>query len=112
MTTINWNDFTKVDMRVGTILTVEIFKEVKKSAYKMTIDFGSEIGILKTSAQVTKLYSIDDLMNKQIIAVINFPPKQIANIMSECLVMGVIDNHEDVILLNPERKVENGSRIG
>ena len=78
----------------------------------MTIDFGSPIGILKTSAQITTLYSVEDLIHKQIVAVVNFPPKQIANMMSECLVLGALGNENDVILLNPERKVDNGTKIG
>ena len=78
----------------------------------MTIDFGYNIGTLKTSAQITTLYSVEDLINKQIVAVVNFPPKQIANMMSECLVLGAMGNENDVILLNPERKVDNGTKIG
>ena len=108
---IDWNDFTKVEMRVGTILFVENFEEARNPAYKMTIDFG-DYGIRKTSAQITKLYSTEELIGKQIIAVMNFPPKQIANIMSECLVLGGVEEDSKVILIQPERKVMNGTKIG
>ncbi|CAM1365891.1 putative chaperone CsaA [Tenacibaculum soleae] len=109
--TLTWDDFTKVEMRVGTILTAEIFKEVKNPAYKMQIDFG-EFGIKKTSAQITKLYTPDELIGNQIIAVINFPKKQIANIMSECLVLGAVGDNKEVTLISPERNIKNGTRIG
>jgi len=109
--TINWSDFTKVEMRIGTIISAEIFKEVNTPAYKLHIDFG-EFGIKKTSAQITKLYAAADLIDKQIVSVINFPPKQIANMMSECLLLGAIGDTNDVVLLNPERKVKNGLRVG
>ncbi|OCK42498.1 tRNA-binding protein [Tenacibaculum soleae] len=109
--TLTWVDFTKVEMRVGTILTAEIFKEVKNPAYKMQIDFG-EFGIKKTSAQITKLYTPDELIGNQIIAVINFPKKQIANIMSECLVLGAVGDNKEVTLISPERNIKNGTRIG
>lgn len=108
---ITWNDFSKIEMRVGTILTAEVFEKVQNPAYKMTIDFG-EFGIKKTSAQVTNLYKPEELVDKQVVAVINFPPKQIANMMSECLVLGGLGDNKDVILLQPERKVKNGTRIG
>jgi len=109
--TINWSDFTKVEMRIGTIISAEIFKEVNTPAYKLHIDFG-EFGIKKTSAQITKLYVSEDLIGKQIVAVINFPPKQIANMMSECLLLGAVSDNNDVVILNPERKVKNGLRVG
>ena len=108
---ISWNDFSKVEMRVGTILEAEIFKEAKKPAYKLIVDFG-EFGQRKTSAQITKLYNTSDLIGKQVVAVVNFPPKQIANIMSECLILGGLENDGEVILLQPERKVTNGTKIG
>ncbi len=108
---ITWNDFIKVEMRVGTILSVQEFKEARNPAYKMTIDFG-EYGIKKTSAQLTKLYEGETLIGRQVIAVVNFPPKQIANIMSECLVLATLGENNDFTLLEPERKVENGLRIG
>ena len=109
---ISWGDFEKVEMRVGTILEVNGFPEAKKPAYQLTIDFGSEIGIRKSSAQITKRYREDDLIGRQIIAVVNFPKKQIGKFMSECLVLGAVANKEDVVLLSPDSKVENGLRIG
>ena len=108
---IEWSDFTKVEMRVGTILSAEWFEKAKKPAYQMQIDFGA-YGIKKTSAQITKHYEPESLIGKQIIAVVNFPPKQIANIMSECLVLGAVEDHASVVLLMPDQKVENGTRIG
>lgn len=108
---LTWDEFMKVEMRVGTIISAEIFEEVRNPAYKMIIDFG-ELGTRKTSAQITQLYSTNELIGKQIIAVVNFPPKQIATIMSECLVLGGIGDHKDVTLIQPERKVKNGTRIG
>jgi tRNA-binding protein len=109
---LTWTEFEKVEMRVGTILAVNDFPEAKKPAYQLTIDFGSEIGIKKTSAQITKRYQKDDLLNRQIVAVINFPKKQIGKSMSECLVLGAGGKEGDVILLAPDFKVENGLRIG
>lgn len=108
---LNWEDFEKVDMRVGTILSAEDFPEVRNPAYKLTIDFG-ELGVKKSSAQITVLYSKEELIGKQIIAVVNFPPKQIATMMSECLVLGVIGDNKEVMLLKPGKKVENGRKIG
>lgn len=107
--TITFEDFTKVDVRVGTIIEVHDFPEARNPAYKLTIDFGA-LGIKKSSAQITTLYTKDDLLNKQILAVVNFPNKQIGKYMSECLVLGAVDG-KDVILLNPENKVENGSTV-
>ncbi|CAH8295075.1 tRNA-binding protein [Mariniflexile fucanivorans] len=107
--TITFEDFSKIDLRVGTIVEVNDFPEARKPAYQLTIDFG-ELGLKKSSAQITSLYKKEDLLNKQIIANINFPKKQIANFMSECLVMGAV-NGKDVILLNPETKVKNGSVV-
>lgn len=109
--TLSWQEFMKVEMRVGTIISAEKFKEVKNPAYKMLIDFG-EYGTKKTSAQICELYATEALIGKQVIAVINFPPKQIANMMSECLVLGGIGENKEVTLIEPERKVENGMRIG
>lgn len=108
---LKWNEFMNVEMRVGTILSAEWFDEVRNPAYKMSIDFG-EFGIRKTSAQITQLYKAEELIGKQIVAVINFPPKQIANMMSECLVLGGIGEEKDVILITPEQNVKNGTRIG
>lgn len=109
---ISWEDFEKIDMRVGTIQNAEFFEKARKPAYKLWIDFGNELGIKKTSAQITNLYKPEELINKQIIAVVNFPPKQIADFMSECLVMGVYNKNGEVILLNPEFQAENGNKIG
>jgi tRNA-binding protein len=106
---ITWNDFEKVEMRVGTILEADDFPQAKNSSYKLKIDFG-KLGVKQSSAQITKLYKKEDLTGKQVIAVVNFPPKQIANFISECLVLGVVKD-EEVVLLQPERLVENGFRI-
>lgn len=111
MTTIDWKHFSQVDMRVGTVIKVDAFPEAHKPAYKLTIDFGESIGIKKTSAQLTKRYTPENLLNKQLIAVVNFPPKQIANFISECLVLGAVDADGDVILLEPESHTKNGLKI-
>ncbi len=108
---ITWQDFEKIDIRVGTILTVSDFANAKKPSYQLTIDFG-ELGIKKSSAQITSLYQKDDLLGKQIIAVVNFPPKQIANFFSECSVLGVYNDAKEVVLLQPNLAVSNGNRIG
>ena len=112
MNTISWSDFEKIEMRIGTILSVNDFPEAKNPAYQLTIDFGSEIGIKKTAAQITKRYTKNDLLNKQIVAVINFPAKQIGKFMSECLVLGSIGNENDIVLLSSDIKVENGLSVG
>lgn len=108
---LDWKGFMKVEMRVGTILEAEVFKEARNPAYKLIVDFG-EFGTRKTSAQITKLYSTEELIGKQVVAVINFPPKQIANIQSECLILGSVGNENEITLLTTERPVENGLRIG
>jgi len=108
-TTINFEDFTKVDLRVGTIIEVDDFPQARNPAYQLTIDFG-ELGIKKSSAQITTIYTKEELLGRQIVATINFPKKQIANFMSECLVMGAVDG-KDVILLKLEHKVKNGSTV-
>ena len=97
-------------MRVGTVIDAAPFPEARNPAYKLTIDFGSETGVKKTSAQITALYAVDDLIGKQVVAVVNFPKKQIGPFMSECLVLGAV-NGEDVTLLEPNLPVENGLRI-
>ncbi|RAV30596.1 tRNA-binding protein [Sinomicrobium soli] len=108
---ITWSDFEKVEMRVGTIVEVRDFPEARKPAYQLVIDFGKEIGIRKSSAQITKRYHREDLLDRQIVAVVNFPKKQIANFMSECLVIGAVGEEGDVVLLTPDFKIENGQRI-
>lgn len=107
---IAWGDFTKVEMRVGTVISAEVFKEARNPAYKIIVDFG-ELGTRKTSAQITKLYTPEEIIGKQVIAVVNFPAKQIANIQSECLIMGAVDGSE-VTLLAVDKPVKNGLRIG
>lgn len=107
---ITWEDFEKVELRVGTIVKVEDFPEAKNPSYKLRIDFG-ELGIKKSSAQITKLYKKEDLIDKQIVAVTNFPLKQIANFISECLVLGVVLENKKVVLLQPEQNVPNGLKI-
>ncbi len=111
MNNLQWNEFKKVDMRVGTIISVEPFPEAINPSYKIKIDFGVAIGIKKTSAQLTKRYQPEDLLRKQVIAVVNFPPKQIANFMSECLLLGAV-NDQDVIIIQPEQNIPNGWEIG
>lgn len=107
---ITIEDFKKIDMRVGTIIKVELNKKAKKKAYKMKVDLGKEIGIKTTSAQITTLYKEEELVGKQVIAVVNFPALQVADVKSEILVLG-IETKEGVVLLNTERKVENGLKI-
>ncbi|MBI2581004.1 tRNA-binding protein [Candidatus Woesearchaeota archaeon] len=107
---ITWHDFEKVEVRVGTVLEADDFPEAKNPAYQLKIDFGSH-GIKKSSAQITKLYGKKGLVGKQVIAVVNFPPKQIANFVSECLVLGVVMENKEIVLLQPERMVANGFRI-
>ena len=109
--TISWDDFEKVDIRVGTIIEVNDFPKARKPAYRMLVDFG-ELGIKRSSAQVTTMYTKESLLNRQVIAVVNFPPKQIADFISECLVLGVYTAEKEVILLQPERPVGNGWKIG
>ena len=110
MNTITWSDFEKIEIRTGTIIAAAPFAKAKKPAYQLTIDFG-ELGIKRSSAQITTLYQPEDLIGKQVIAVVNFPPKQIANFFSECLVLGSVDADGIVTLLQMERSVENGLRI-
>ncbi|GAB4007984.1 tRNA-binding protein [Spirosoma migulaei] len=107
---ITWPEFEKVEIRTGTIVAAEAFPEARKPAYKLTIDFG-ELGTKRTSAQLTKLYQLDDLVGKQVVAVVNFPPKQIATFMSECLILGAVADDGSVTLLQTERPTQNGLRI-
>lgn len=112
MNTITWDQFENVELRVGTILKAESFPEAHKPAYLLQVDFGSDIGIKKTSAQITDLYSLKELEGKQVIAVVNFPPKQIGPIMSECLVTGFYREDGSVVLAVPDKKIEDGARLG
>lgn len=109
---LTWEEFEKTEMRIGTITEVNDFPEARKPAYQLTIDFGTEIGIRKSSAQITKRYVKEDLVNRQIVAVVNFPKKQIGKFMSECLVLGSVGADNDIVLLTPDFKVKNGLRIG
>lgn len=108
---LTWDDFEKVDIRVGTVLKITEFPQAKKPAFQLSIDFGP-LGIKQSSAQITHHYQPDALIGRQIIAVVNFPPKQIANFFSECLVLGVYDENNQVILIRPDKAVINGQKIG
>ncbi|QEC69934.1 tRNA-binding protein [Panacibacter ginsenosidivorans] len=108
---ITWEDFEKIDIRTGTIIEVTDFPKARKPAYQLSIDFGP-LGIKRSSAQITHHYSKEALLNKQIVAVVNFPPKQIATFFSECLVLGVYDENNNVVLLQPNKEVGNGQKIG
>ena len=111
MQSITWLEFEKVELRVGTIISVEDFPEAKKPAYKLTIDLGPEVGIKKSSAQITHLYKKADLIGRQVLCVCNFPPKQVANFFSEVLTCGFYNAAGQVILAQPEREVPNGSKL-
>lgn len=108
---ITWTDFEKVEICAGTVVEVIDFPNAKKPAYQLIIDFGEQ-GIKRSSAQITHYYTKEELLGKQIVAVINFPVKQIANFFSECLVLGVYDENKQVVLLTPDKKVQNGGKIG
>lgn len=108
---ITWEDFEKIDMRAGTIMEVADFEKARKPAYKLKIDFGS-LGIKNASAQITALYNKEELTGRQVIAVVNFPPKQIAGFFSECLVLGIYNQNNEVVLLQPSIPVNNGDKIG
>lgn len=105
---ITWTDFEKIDIRVGTIIAAQNFVKARKPAYQLTIDFGDELGIKRSSAQITTNYTPDTLVGMQIVAIVNFPPKQIANFISECLVLGVVATDGSVVLLQPTQAVPNG----
>jgi len=108
---ISWTDFEKIDIRIGTIMEAAIFPKAKQPAYQLSINFGP-LGIKKSSAQITHHYATEELIGLQIIAVVNFPPKQIANFFSECLVLGVYDEQNQVVLLKADKKMNNGDKIG
>lgn len=109
--TISFDDFLKVDVRVGTIVDVQEFPEARKPAFKLWVDFGAEIGTRKTSAQITKYYTPDDLIGRQVAAVLNFPPKQVGKFMSEILVLGFPDPDGEVVLIGIDHKVPDGGRL-
>ena len=109
---ITWSDFDKIDMRVGTTIEVNDFAKARKPSFQMLIDFGPEIGMKRSSAQITVHYRKEELVNRQVIAVVNFPPKQIADFISECLVLGIYDEKNDVVLLKPDKPLSNGLKIG
>ncbi len=112
MKEITWDEFAQVELRVGTVVEVSEFPEARKPAWKLKIDFGDEIGLRKSSAQITDLYQAEDLFGRQVVAVINFPKKQIGPIMSECLVTGFYQEDGSVVLIMPERPVKNGAKLG
>jgi tRNA-binding protein len=112
MKQINWDEFDQVELRIGTIIEANEFPEARKPAYKLRIDFGSEIGIKKSSAQITDLYEREQLVGRQIVAVVNFPPRQIGPFMSECLVTGFYRDDGAVVLAVPESPVDNGAKLG
>lgn len=105
------DDFMKLDIRVGTIISAKVFEKARKAAYQLEIDFGDEIGVKKSSAQITNVYSLDDLVGKQILAVVNFPPRQIADFMSQVLVLGTY-SEQGVVLVCPDKMVKNGDKLG
>ena len=111
MSQISWNDFQKIELRIGTILEVEDFPEARKPAWKLAVDFGDPTGVRRASAQITDLYSSEELVGKQVVAVVNFPPKQIGPFMSECLVTGFVQRDGSVVLAVPDKPVANGLRL-
>ena len=111
MQTIDWNDFEKVELRVGTIVEAEEFPEARKPAYRLRIDFGDEIGLRRSSAQLTDLYRPETLVGRQIIGVVNFPPKQIGPVRSECLVTGFARDDGAIVLAIPDSELPNGAKL-
>ncbi len=112
MKEISWSEFEQVELRIGTILEAYDFPEARKPAYKLVVDFGEEIGVRKSSAQITHHYSKEELIGKQVIGVVNFPVKQIGPFLSECLVTGFYDENENVVLAIPDKRIKNGSKLG
>ncbi|MGH8308125.1 MAG: tRNA-binding protein [Gammaproteobacteria bacterium] len=112
MDTITWQDFEKVELRAGTVIAAEPFPEARKPAYKLTVDFGSEVGVRQSSAQITTHYRLEDLVGRQMLAVVNFPPKRIGPFLSECLVCGFYREDGSVVLAVPDQPVQNGARLG
>lgn len=111
MTTISWQEFEQVDLRVGTIVSAEVFAEARQPAYILHVDFGADLGVLKSSAQITDLYQSDALVGQQVIGVVNFPPKQIGPIQSQCLITGLPQGDGSVVLVQPDRQVSNGLKL-
>lgn len=111
MVEISWQDFERVDIRVGTVVTAQDFPKARNPAYIVTVDFGDEVGVKKSSAQITDLYSKEELVGKQILGVVNFQPKQVGPIMSECLVLGFYSKDNSVVLAKPDGEIANGSRL-
>lgn len=111
METISWDEFAKVELRVGQIVKAEIFAEARKPAYILHVDFGPEVGVKKSSAQITALYQPEELVGKQVVGVINFPKKQIGPVMSECLVTGFYNEHREIVLRVPDRSVPLGAKL-
>jgi tRNA-binding protein len=111
MSEISWDDFAKVELRVGTIIEIAEFPEARKPAWKLTVDYGDEVGVRRASAQITDLYTRENLAGKQIVGVVNFPPKQIGPFMSECLVSGFVQADGSVVLAVPDKPVANGLRL-
>lgn len=111
METITWNDFEKVHIHVGTVLKAQVFEKARNPAYQLEVDFGPELGVKRSSAQITHLYQPEELIGRQVVGVVNFPVKQIANFFSECLVLGVVGDEKEIVLLQPDRPVKNGHRI-
>ena len=112
MSQIQWQDFAKIDLRAGTVIKAEDFPEARQPAYKLQVDFGPDIGIRKSSAQITALYSKKELVGKRVLGVVNFPPKQIGPFMSECLITGCYREDGSVVLVTPDKEVPNGAKFG